>query len=438
VRAHLLRTAARQFREGDVQHWWLPESGRGVRTRISDDGVWLASTVAHYLTATGDTGILDTRLPFLQAPVLKPEETDRFFRPETAAEEASLFEHCARALDLSLTVGQHGLPLMGTGDWNDGMSRIGEAGTGESVWLGWFLHTALEACAPIAEARGETARATAWRSHAKSLAAALETAWDGEWYLRAYYDDGTPLGSHTDRECRVDGIAQSWAVISGAASPDRAARAMASLAQHLIRTDEKLLLVLDPPFDHTPHDPGYIKGYPPGLRENGGQYTHAAMWAVLAFARLGDGDKAAALFTMINPINHALTPQDVAIYQVEPYVAVADIYSTPPHIGRGGWSWYTGSAGWMQRIGVETILGVRISEAGLHIDPCVPKQWPDYRVTVAWRSSRYLVSVKNAGGTGRGVAEILLDGVSQSPTQPLPLADDGADHEVVVTLAPRA
>ncbi len=360
--------------------------------------------------------------------------SDRFVLPEISEEDATLFEHCARALDHSLAIGRHGLPLMGTGDWNDGMSRIGEAGQGESVWLGWFLHAALAAFAPIAAVRGEGPRAEAWRAHAQGLATALETAWDGEWYLRAYDDDGTPLGSHTDAECSIDAIAQSWAVISGVAQPARAAQAMASLEQHLVRRAEKLLLVLDPPFDKTAHDPGSIKGYPPGLRENGGQYTHAAMWSVMAFARLGAGDKAAALFAMLNPINHALTPADVAAYQVVPYVATADIYSTAPHVGRGGWSWYTGSAGWMQRVGIETILGVRISVAGLHIAPCVPAAWPGYSVTLAWRSSRYAITVENPGHTGKGVAAITLDGVAVPATAPVALADDGATHEVRVTL----
>jgi cyclic beta-1,2-glucan synthetase len=435
TREHLLRAAARQFVEGDVQHWWLP-SGHGVRTRISDDRVWLAYAAAHYVEVTGDGAVLDEGVAFLEGRPLEAGEHDAYFQPMPSEERAPLFEHCARGLDSSLLVGAHGLPLIGTGDWNDGMNRVGEKGRGESVWLGWFLHSALTAFAPIAQARGEAARAEKWRSHAADLRAALEKeGWDGEWYRRGYYDDGTPLGSSASDECRIDSIAQSWGVISGAAQPERARRAMAAVEEQLIRGDEGLALLFTPPFDRTALDPGYVKGYPPGVRENGGQYTHAAAWSVIAFAALGEGDKAFELFSLLNPINRASTRADVQRYKVEPYAVAADVYSVAPHVGRGGWTWYTGSAGWLYRAGLESILGFRRQGEFLVLDPCIPRAWPGFEIVFKHRSARYEIAVENPQGVGRGVASAALDGkaLADCPVR-VPLVDDGGVHRVRVVL----
>ncbi len=432
LREQILRAASRQFPEGDVQHWWLPHNGVGVRTHISDDRVWLAYVTAHYVALTGDRAILDEPVAFIEGPPLPRERHDSFFEPTASEHHAPLFEHCRRGLD-GATLGEHGLPLIGTGDWNDGMNRVGEHGRGESVWLGWFLHATLQAFAPLAQARGDVALATTWTAQTTKLRNALEQhAWDGEWYRRGFFDDGTPLGSAQNDECRIDAIAQSWSVISGAASPARAARAMASLETHLLERDPPLAKLFTPPFEKSRQEPGYVKAYPRGIRENGGQYTHAAIWTVIALAMQGKAERAFEVFDMLNPVRRTTTRADVQRYKVEPYAVAADVYSEAPHAGRGGWTWYTGSAGWLYRAGLEYILGFRVRENKLTIAPCVPAEWPGFSVRYKYRGTPYEITVDRKASPD-ALAQLTVDGQMQAAGRNVvELVDDGRTHTVHV------
>jgi cyclic beta-1,2-glucan synthetase len=434
ARRHILRAASRQFVEGDVQHWWHPHNGRGVRTRFSDDLAWLPFVVDHYIAVTGDVTVLDESVPFITMRPLEPHEHEVYDLPQISDRKASLYEHCLLALRRASTVGVHGLPLIGIGDWNDGMNRVGVEGRGESVWLAWFLVTTLRAFAKHADARSDGDAASDFRSRADAYVAAIEaSAWDGDWYRRAYFDDGTPLGSTASDECKIDAIAQSWSVISGAGHPERQAHAMQSLERHLVNNDARILMLLTPAFDKTPNDPGYIKGYLPGVRENGAQYTHAALWTVLATALRGDGDRAFELFQMVNPFTRTRTPEEVATYKVEPYVVAADVYNAVGHVGRGGWTWYTGSASWMYRVGLEAILGFTKRGDTLSFTPCAPAHWPEFSIDYRLGGSVYSIVVRNPGSLRSGDVEVQLDGRVLDGVG-IPLVDDGRAHTVVIGL----
>jgi cyclic beta-1,2-glucan synthetase len=426
TRAHILKAAARQFLEGDVQHWWHEETGLGVRTRCSDDMAWLPFVTAHYLSVTGDLAILDEEIPFLDAPLLAAHEHEKMFVPNISQQSAPLFEHCRRAIQCAWKPGANGLPLFGTGDWNDGMNLVGAEGRGESVWLGWFLCAVLETFAPLIETR-DPALAAAWRAQSKEMAAAIErTSWDGEWYLRAFFDDGSPLGSHNNQEARIDSLSQSWAVISGVAQPARAREAMESVNRLLVKEKDRLVLLFTPPFDHSQPNPGYIMGYPKGVRENGGQYTHGSLWVASAWARLGDGNAAVRVLKLMNPVESSRTPEAADHFKGEPYVSPADVSSAAGRTGRAGWTWYTGSASWMYRIWIEEVLGFQLRGDTLTIAPAIPDDWDGFEITYLHRTSVYEIEVRR---------DAPADAIEQG--SPIQLLDDGATHKIVVRMKGR-
>ena len=422
ARKQIVMHSQRQFIEGDVQHWWHPPTDRGVRTKCSDDLVWLPFVVNFYIKKTGDYSILNEKVCFIESDQLEDKQVDLYNQPDISDEKASVYEHCARALDISLTAGRHGFPLIGSGDWNDGMNRVGHGGSGESVWLAWFLHLVINEFIPHCRQFKDQLRVERYIKYLNKLKLSIDqNAWDGEWYRRAFFDDGSPLGSILNEECQIDSISQSWSVLSGADNKLRSKQAMASLEHKLINWNDKIINLLTPAFDKSNVDPGYIKGYLPGVRENGGQYTHAAIWVIMAYAEMGDGEKATKLFHLLNPINHSLNLNDAFKYKVEPYVLAADVYGSGSHVGRGGWSWYTGSASWMYRCAIESILGFELNSNRFKINPRVPASWNSYRIVYLYKKTRYVITLKRDDDNCQYVENEWIE-----------MIDDGSEHLIEV------
>ncbi|HZV42938.1 MAG TPA: protein ndvB, partial [Saprospiraceae bacterium] len=433
ARNQILLAASRQFVKGDVQHWWHPPVGRGVRTKCSDDYLWLPYVTAKYIEVTDDVDILEEKIYYLDARELNPGEHSVYDLPNRSDISATLYEHCIKAMEYGFQFGEHGLPLIGSGDWNDGMDRVGTEGRGESVWLGWFLYDTIQKFSAVMELKTDHLRLQRYRETASTLRSNLnKEGWDGAWYRRAYFDDGTPLGSQSNDECKIDSIAQSWAILSGGGDDDKRKMGLEQAGKYLIKTNDKIIQLLDPPFEHSNLNPGYIKGYVPGVRENGGQYTHAAIWMIMAYALVKDKEKMWELLSMINPVNHGSNKEDIAVYKAEPYVVAADIYATPQHKGHGGWTWYTGSAGWMYQLITEYVIGLKKKGTTLKIEPCLPLHWEKVTVRYRYKSALYIIAIHQPSHENDQVSIIIDD--TEIEDDIIQLQDDGFEHSVEVTI----